>query len=198
MDKILVLVVSGPSGVGKSTLLSYLPKEEFYFSVSHTTRPPRRGERPGQDYYFVKEEKFLEMIEKDEFLEWVKVHSYYYGTAKSEIDQALSQKKHLVFDVEVIGAGKIKAYFGGQAISIFIAPPDLFTLKERLEGRGTEDEEKVKQRLERAKFELSLLGFYDYVIVNNNLERAKNQLFSIVEAELCRPFRQKEFLSKIF
>lgn len=188
-NNLLILIVSGPSGAGKSTLLSFLPREEFYFSVSHTTRPPRDNERHGREYYFVDEETFRKMIEAGEFLEWVKVHSHYYGTSKSEVAKAKSLGKHLVFDVEVVGAGKLKSYFGERAIAIFIAPPSIETLRKRLVSRKTESEEKIKERLERAKLELSFAGFYDYVIINDNIEKAKEDLFSIIKAELCRPNR---------
>ncbi len=195
---LLTIIVSGPSGSGKSTLLSFLPKEEFYFSVSHTTRPPRNSERHGEHYYFVDEKTFLEMIERGEFLEWVKVHSYYYGTSKGEIAKAKSLGKHLLFDVEVIGAGKLKSYFGDEVVTIFIAPPDFETLKNRLISRGTEREEKIKERLERARFELSFAGFYDYVIINDDLEKAKDQFFSIIKAELCKPSKVFARLKALF
>ncbi len=197
-SNLLTIIVSGPSGAGKSTLLSFLPKEEFYFSVSHTTRPPRNTEKHGEDYYFVDEKTFVEMIEREDFLEWVKVHSYYYGTSKGEIAKAKSLRKHLVFDVEVIGAGKLKSYFGEEAITIFIAPPDFETLKKRLISRGTESEEKIKERLERARFELAFAGFYDYIVINDDLERAKEHLFSIIRAELCKPSKVFSKLKALF
>ncbi len=189
--KRLILIVSGPSGAGKSTLLKTLPEEEFYFSVSHTTRKPRPGEIDGKDYYFIDHKTFFEMLERGEFLEWIEVHSNYYGTAKSEIEKAFSQGKHLVLDVEVIGVSNLKKYFGPSAITIFVAPPSLEILEARLRNRGTEDEKKIKERLERAKLELTYAPFFDYVIVNEDLEKAKENLFSIVKAELCRPFRVK-------
>ncbi|MGC9109616.1 MAG: guanylate kinase [Caldimicrobium sp.] len=187
----LILIVSGPSGAGKSTLLKALPEEEFYFSVSHTTRKPRPGEINGKDYYFVDHKTFFEMLERGEFLEWIEVHSNYYGTAKSEIEKAFLQGKHLVLDVEVIGVSNLKKYFGPIAISIFITPPSLEVLESRLRSRATEAEEKIKERLNRAKLELTYASFFDYVIVNDDLEIAKEKLLSIVRAELCRPFRVK-------
>jgi len=193
-----ILIVSGPSGVGKSTLLSRLPADRFYVAVSHTTRPPREGEVHGRNYYFVDEGTFLDMVAREEFLEWVKVHSHYYGTSKGEVERAERLGKNLVFDVEVIGAGKLKAYFGDRAVSIFIVPPDLETLRERLLFRGTEGEEKRRERLERAKFELSFAGFYDYVIVNDDLDEAVRSLLAIVEAEICRPFRRLKILQKLY
>jgi len=189
--KNLILIVSGPSGSGKSTLLKTLPGEDFYFSVSHTTRAPRPGEVHGKDYYFITRETFLEMLKKGEFLEWIEVHGNYYGTAKSEVEKAFSQGKHLVFDVEVIGVSNLKKYFGREAITIFIAPPSLEELERRLRNRGTEEEEKLKKRLERATLELTFAPFFDYVIVNDNLEEAKDKFLSIIKAELLRPFRVK-------
>ncbi len=189
MNNSLVLVITGPSGVGKTTLLSYLPPEKFYFSVSYTTRPPRKGEINGKDYYFISKEKFLEMVEKDEFLEWVEVFGTYYGTTKSEIEKAFSQNKHLVLDIEVIGATRMKSFFGNSAVFIFILPPSIEELKNRLKKRGTEDEEKLKERILRAKEEIKFASWFDYVIVNDELEKAKDELFSIIKAELCKPFR---------
>jgi len=187
--KPLIIIITGPSGVGKTTLLKSLPSEDFYFSVSHTTRAPRKGEIDGKDYYFVSKEKFLEMIEKNEFLEWVKVFDTYYGTAKSEIEKAFSQNKHLILDIEVIGATRMKSLFGNSAVFIFILPPSIEELKNRLKERGTENEEKLKERIQRAKEEIRFASWFDYVIVNDNFEKAKDELFSIIKAELCKPFR---------
>lgn len=194
-----ILVISGPSGVGKSSLLKKLPLEKFYFSVSHTTRSPRPGEIDGKDYYFVEEKTFLKMIERDEFLEWVKVHQAYYGTAKSEIQKAFSQKKHLVLDIEVIGATRLKALFGNQAVFIFVIPPSMEELERRLKNRGTESEEKIKERLKRAKEEIKFASWFDYVIVNEDLEEACQILQSIIKAEINRPLRNtffKKFLNQ--
>lgn len=190
----LILIVSGPSGVGKSTLLRELSSSEFYFSVSYTTREPREGEVHGKDYYFVDRATFREMLRRGELLEWVEVHGNYYGTAKSEMEKALSQGKHLVLDIEVMGASALKKYFGPSAITIFIAPPNLETLKERLKKRGTESEEKIKERLRRAHFELSFSPFFDYLVVNEDLSKAKEEFLSIIKAELCRPWRIKSFI----
>lgn len=189
----LIIIVSGPSGSGKSTLLKELSPDEFYFSISHTTRKPRSDEVHGKDYYFIDKYTFLEMMERGEFLEWIEVHGNYYGTAKSEIEKAFSQGKHLVLDVEVIGVSNLKKYFGPAAITIFIAPPNLKILEERLKKRGTESEEKIKERLKRAHFELSFSPFFDYVIINDSLSKAKEKFLSIIKAELCRPWRIKNF-----
>lgn len=185
----LIIVITGPSGAGKTSLLKYLPSEEFYFSVSHTTRPPRKGEIDGKDYYFISREKFLEMIKKGEFLEWVEVFGTYYGTAKSEIERAFSQGKHLVLDIEVVGATRMKSYFGNSAIFIFVLPPSIEEMERRLRKRETEDDNQIKERIQRAKEEIKFASWFDYVIVNDNLEKAKDKLLSIIKAELCRPFR---------
>uniref|UniRef100_A0A7V4N3I8 Guanylate kinase n=1 Tax=Thermodesulfobacterium geofontis TaxID=1295609 RepID=A0A7V4N3I8_9BACT len=185
----LIIVVTGPSGVGKTSLLKYLPSEEFYISVSHTTRSPRKGEVDGKDYYFVSKEKFLEMIKNGEFLEWVEVFGTYYGTAKNEIEKAFSQNKHLILDIEVIGATRMKSYFGNSAVFIFILPPSIEEIEKRLKKRATEEENKIKERIQRAKEEIKFAGWFDYIIVNDDLEKAKDKLFSIIKAELCRPFR---------
>lgn len=191
-------MVTGPSGAGKSTILKDLPEDEFYFSVSHTTRAPRPGEEDGKHYYFISRSVFLEMIERDEFLEWVEVFGTFYGTAKTEVEKAFTQNKHLVLDIEVVGATRLKSYFGLDAIFIFIAPPDLQSLKTRIIQRGTENEAEVQNRLKRAKEELRFASWFDYVIVNENLEKSKELFFSIVKAELSRPYRNyqwKNFLS---
>lgn len=193
----LIIVVTGPSGAGKTTILKDLPEDKFYFSVSHTTRPPRPGEEHGKHYYFIRKEEFLKMISKGEFLEWVEVFGTYYGTAISEIEKAFSQNKHLVLDIEVIGATRLKSYLGNQAIFIFIVPPDLNTLRERILKRGTETQEEIQKRLKRAEEEIRFAGWFDYVIVNDALEKSRNTFFSIVEAETSKPFRNsrwKEFL----
>ncbi len=193
MKSNLIIVVTGPSGAGKSTILKDLPSKSFYFSVSHTTRCPRPGEKHGEHYYFISKDEFLGMIEKDEFLEWVEVFGTFYGTAKSEIEKAFSQNKHLVLDIEVIGATRLRSYFGSQAIFIFIAPPSIEELKNRLQKRGTETEEAVITRVKRAKEELKFASWFDYVIINDNIENAKKQFFSIIEAELSRPFRNEKW-----
>jgi guanylate kinase len=192
-NKFLIIVVTGPSGAGKTSLLKYLPPEEFYISVSHTTRPPRKDEINGKDYYFINKEKFLEMIKNGEFLEWVEVFGTYYGTAKSEIEKAFSQNKHLILDVEVIGATRMKSYFGNSAVFIFILPPSIEEIEKRLKKRGTEDENKIKERIQRAKEEIKFAGWFDYIIVNDDLEKAKDNFFSIIKAELCRPFRNNNW-----
>ncbi|WP_028840605.1 guanylate kinase [Thermodesulfobacterium hveragerdense] len=195
-NKRLIIVVTGPSGAGKSTILKDLPQDEFYFSVSHTTRAPRPGEEDGKHYYFISRSVFLEMIERDEFLEWVEVFGTFYGTAKTEVEKAFTQNKHLVLDIEVVGATRLKSYFGSDAIFIFIAPPDLQSLKTRIIQRGTENEAEVQNRLKRAKEELRFASWFDYVIVNETLEKSKELFFSIVKAELSRPYRNHQW--KIF
>ncbi len=194
--KKLILVISGPSGSGKTSLLKILPEEEFYFSVSHTTRPPRKREIHGKDYYFVSEEEFVKMIKNNEFIEWVKTYEHYYGTSKGEIQKALSQDKHLVLDIEVIGARNIKKLLGELVTTVFIIPPSLEVLKDRLKKRGTENEEELQKRLERARFEINFLPWFDYVIINDELQRAKETFLSIIKSELARPFRQN--LDSIF
>ena len=189
----LIIVISGPSGAGKSTILKNLPSDKFYFSISHTTRAPRPGEEHGKHYYFISKEEFLKMIENNEFLEWVEVFGTYYGTAKSEIEKAFSQNKHLVLDIEVIGATRLRSYFGNQALFIFLAPPSLEELEKRLLKRGTENPESMKKRLARAKEELKFATWFDYVIVNENVEESKKKLFSIIEAELLKPYRNQKW-----
>ncbi len=199
-NNFLIVIISGPSGVGKTTLLRCLPSENFYFSVSHTTRTPRKEEVNGKDYYFVSKEEFLRMIENNEFLEWIEVFGTYYGTSIKEINKAFSQNKHLVLDIEVIGATRLRNFFGNLAIFIFILPPNLEILKERLKKRGAENETEIEKRINRAVEEIKFAGWFDYIIINDELEKAKECLFSIINAELCKPYRNnkwKEILKNI-
>ena len=188
----LIIVVSGPSGAGKNSVLNILPEEKFYFSVSHTTRKPRPNEIHGKDYYFVSKEEFENMIKNNELLEWAKVYDYYYGTSKKEIEKAFSQNKHIVFNIEVNGATRLRSYFKNQAVFIFIAPPSLKEIENRLLKRGTENKEELEKRIKRAKEELKFIPWFDYVIVNKDLETSRRLLKHIISAELCKPFRVKE------
>ncbi|MEM9071802.1 MAG: guanylate kinase [Myxococcota bacterium] len=193
MDDLLLLIISSPSGAGKTTLTHRLlrdRKDELMFSVSHTTRQPRPNEVNGQDYHFTDETAFRAAIERGEFAEWAEVHGNLYGTAVSEIARAKEAKKRvLLFDVDYQGARQIRATFPG-AIGVFILPPSLTELRRRLESRGTETPESLERRFHKAKEEIEHYSLFDYMIINDDLQQALAELNGIIHAELCRRHRQ--------
>ena len=183
----LLLVVSGPSGVGKGTLLSRLLelRQDCVFSVSATTRSPRPGEIDGEHYYFLDTKVFSDWVEEDRFLEWNKVFDRFYGTPLDPVEKHLSEGTHVILDIDVQGGVQV-IESRPDAVSVFIAPPSLQTLAERLRGRGTESEEEIRLRLLTARSELKSMHHYQYVLVNDDLEAARAQLHSVIEAERCR------------
>lgn len=186
----LLLVVSAPSGAGKTTLCRLLIERlSFRFSVSHTTRRPRPGEVHGRDYYFVSRQEFETLVREGAFLEWAEVHGNLYGTSMAEVERALSGEEDLLLDIDVQGASQVKRKLGGQAVFVFIMPPSLEELERRLRSRGTEDEETLARRLARAREEIAYAPWFDYVVVNDQVERAFSDLVAIIRAERCRPAR---------
>lgn len=182
----LLLIVSSPSGAGKTTLTNALRQNEpgVNFSVSHTTRKPREMERNGREYYFVDRPAFEDLIEQNAFLEWAMVHGNLYGTSRSEVERARGSRA-LMFDVDYQGARQIKCA-EPEAVSVFILPPDMATLEKRLRGRASEDEPAVQKRFSAAKHEIAHYGSFDYVLVNDDLDLAIRRLTSIFIAEECR------------
>ncbi len=175
-------IVSGPSGVGKSTVLGEVFRHytNYYFSVSATTRAPRPGERDGVEYFFITQEQFDEMVEKGQFLEHARYAKCSYGTPRAPVEAKLAQGVDVFLDIEVQGARQIKAAMP-EAVSIFIAPPSVEALEARLRGRATDSEEKIRLRLETAKNELSEAVHYDHVVVNDDYKRAASQLLAIIQ-----------------
>ncbi len=191
MSQSLILVVSAPSGAGKTTLCRRLLEEtELVFSVSHTTRPPRPGEVHGQDYYFVDRKTFEDLIARGGFLEWAEVHGHLYGTSKAEIERLQAQGRDILLDIDVQGASQVRSRLGSEAVFVFILPPSLEELERRLRARGTEKEEVLQRRLTRAREELAFAPWFDYVVVNDRLEEALEDLLAIIRAERKRPFRR--------
>jgi len=182
-----LFVISGPSGVGKGTLreklFQYIP--DLYYSVSVTTRKPRKNEEEGKDYFFVDEDKFKKYIKEDKFAEWALVHGDYKGTLLTTIDQNLKQGKDLVLEIDVQGAIQLKNKFP-EGIFIFVAPPSWEKLENRLRGRKTEGEDELKKRLKNAHYELKQIKYYNYLIINNHFEKALEELRAIIISERCK------------
>ena len=181
-------IISGPSGVGKSTVLHALfeGRNDLYFSVSATTRAPREGERDGVDYHFIHADRFRSMIEEDAFLEYAEYVGNFYGTPKKYVDEAMEQGKDVILDIEVQGAAQVCAK-RPETVRIFIAPPSWEELERRLIGRGTEDMERVRRRLERGKQEFAAAREFDYFVINDTVDRAVEEIHAILCAEHCRP-----------
>lgn len=186
-DDFLMLILSSPSGAGKTTLCGRLRGEfpGLHFSVSHTTRAPRAGEVTGREYHFVDRGTFEPMIRAGAFAEWAHVHGQLYGTSLNEIEVARRTASGILFDIDFQGARQIKAHFP-EAVGVFVLPPSLTELERRLRSRGTEDEATVRRRLEAARREIAEYGFFDYVVVNDDIDGAYGKLRSVVIAERCR------------
>ena len=188
-------IVSGPSGVGKSTVLRALfqGRDDLYFSVSATTRPPREGEVDGKDYHFITADRFRSMIEEDAFLEYAEYVSNFYGTPKKYVDEAMDAGKDAILDIEIQGAAQVSAK-RPDTVRIFIAPPSWEELERRLTARGTDTPEKIQKRLLRAKVELDSASGYDYFVINDTVEQAVEELRAILLAEHCRPAERMDFI----
>lgn len=184
-NKAKLFVFSAPSGSGKTTIVRDILKQypEFLFSVSATTRKRRNVEKDGVDYFFISEEDFRKKIDDGEFVEWEKFYDYYYGTLKKIVDDNISKDLVTVFEVDVKGAISIKKVYPFATL-IFIAPPSIEELKERLIKRNTESDEDLKKRIERAEMELGFKDQFDYVVNNINLDQAKKEAREIIEKEI--------------
>ncbi|MHC1736411.1 MAG: guanylate kinase [Ignavibacteriaceae bacterium] len=176
-----ILVISAPSGAGKTTLTRQIISEfpDIIFSTSATTRNQRSNEIDGVDYFFISEEIFLNKIDLDEFAEWERFYDCYYGTYREQLENTINSGKHILLEIDVKGALKIKHNYP-EAVLIFIDPPSIEALISRLKNRKTENEEEFRKRIERAKMELSLKGKFDYLVVNDNLDLALSELKIII------------------
>lgn len=179
-----VIILVAPSGSGKTTIAKRLLRDypKVKFSVSATTRKPRKGETHGEDYYYLSREEFDQKIENDEFLEWEEFYNgHRYGTLRSEVDKLVKSGYFPLLDIEVKGALSVKQIYGSQSVAIFIRPPSIKELKRRLTDRGTENDESLATRLERAEKELMYANKFDYTVINDDLEIAYNQVKTILE-----------------
>ena len=183
-----LIIFSAPSGSGKSTVINYLLQQglDLEFSISATSRAPRGEEQDGVEYYFLTPDDFRTRIAAGDFLEYEEVYTdKFYGTLKSEVERITEMGKNVIFDVDVVGGCNIKSYYGDRALSVFIQPPSIEALKERLEGRGTDTPETIAKRLEKASFELGFASKFDTVVVNDTLDKAQAEALATIRQFLA-------------
>jgi guanylate kinase len=191
-EDFLLLIISSPSGAGKTTLCNRLRAEfkDLAFSVSHTTRTPRANEQDGREYHFVDQTAFRRLVADDAFAEWAEVHGNLYGTSLREVERARTQNSSgIIFDIDYQGARQIRAKVP-EAVTVFILPPSMEELERRLRGRASDDDATVHRRLKKAQHEIENYGLFDYLVVNDDLDRAYDRLRSVVLAESARRARK--------
>lgn len=184
-----LLIFCAPSGSGKSTIVQHLVKENpgLAFSISATSRSPRKGEIDGREYHFIAPELFREKIKNNEFIEWEEVYpDQYYGTLKSEVDRIWNNGRHALFDIDVVGGLNLKKAYGEKALAIFVKAPSMAILEQRLRSRGTDNEESLQKRLGKAEYELSFAPEFDRVLVNDSLDLALGDARKIVDEFLSQ------------
>jgi guanylate kinase len=194
-----LFVITAPSGTGKSTIIEMVRGNlgEVYYSISHTTRAPREGEVNGVHYHFVSRQAFEKMIQAGEFIEWAVVYDQLYGTSASAVESALSSGKDILLDLDIQGALEVKRQFSESTL-IFIFPPSLEVLKERLQNRSMRDNTNIELRMKRAEEEISKCKDYDFLIVNNDLEQSVKEVEAIIISQRARTKRRLPFFQKIF
>jgi len=194
-----ILLLSGPSGCGKSSLLKEVYKviDNYYFSISTTTRDPRVGEKDGVDYYFVSKEEFQQDIKDGNFLEWAEVHGNYYGTSLKPINKALDESKLVIFDIDVQGFEQVIKKLRDITTTVFITTPTIDELEKRLYNRATDAKDIIEKRISNAKVEIEYIDQYDYFIVNDDLTVASDQLVSIAKSALTKAslYNKEEIIS---
>ncbi|WP_373898503.1 guanylate kinase [Haloimpatiens sp. FM7315] len=197
-SKGLLIVISGPSGTGKGTICkALLNRNDFWLSISATTRTPRKGEQHGREYYFLDKDEFERRISSKDFLEYAKVYENYYGTPKSEVLEKLEKGKDVILEIDIQGGLEVKKAYD-EAILIFIIPPSIDELTNRIINRGTETEESLRIRLNSAKSEIKCSKKYNYVVVNDTVENAVNKIESIIISEKCKIDKVKEDIDNEF
>ncbi len=183
-----LIIFSAPSGAGKTTLVRHLLSQEelsLAFSISATSRAPRGEEKDGKDYYFLSNEDFNKKVEEGAFLEWEEVYSgTKYGTLISEVDRIWNEGKSVIFDIDVVGGLNLKSLYGDRALAVFVMPPDEEELERRLRGRQTDSDDKIRQRLAKARKEIGRSDRFDYVLWNRDLETAKKEAYNLVKVFL--------------
>ncbi len=198
-EKGLVVVLSGFSGAGKGTIMKHLLQGypgQYHLSISATTRERRTGEEDGREYFFKSREEFEEMIENDEFLEYATFNDNFYGTPKAYVEKLINEGKDVILEIEVKGALQVRRLFD-DALLLFVTPPSASELKSRLMGRGTESEEVIAQRLAISIEESLLMPEYDYLIVNDDLDRAVEEVHGIIASEHFSTYRNRSLIANI-
>jgi guanylate kinase len=194
----ILFIVSAPSGAGKTTLCQAMTRlfPDLYYSISYTTRPPRPGDEEGKDYYFVTKAEFQAMIARGDLAEWAEIYGYYYGTSRAILEKKLQEGRHVILDIDGQGAKQLREQ-NWPGVFIFILPPSLEELKRRLSQRHTESLAAYTARINKAKVEIWEARWYDYIIVNDVLEKAQEELKAIILAEQCRRARKEDKLAEI-
>lgn len=184
MNKGKIIILSAPSGTGKSTIISRLmehPELKLQFSISATSRQPRGGECHGREYYFLTPEEFASRVKKGDFVEWEEVYAgTCYGTLRAEVDRVVGNGGNLIMDIDVKGALNVKRQFGDDAVAIFVMPPSVEELERRLRGRATDSEESVRKRLDKAEYEMTFAPKFDIEVINDSLDRAVEEVAGII------------------
>lgn len=198
-DEGILLVVSGPSGAGKGTICSAIRDiyPDLDYSISMTTREPRKGEQEGISYFFRSDSQFEELVKKDEFLEYARVYDHYYGTPKKYVLDKIKQGRSVLLEIDIQGAMQVKKRYP-KGVFVYIVPPSLEILSKRIHERGTDSEEVIRNRLAQITSELALAHQYDYIVVNDVLADAVHKTCSIIEAEKCKLSRNEGQIQNIF